>query len=532
MSFLMGGLLLQAQSVETGNQLYYYERYQSSENHFHTVLAQQPANAEAWYGLTKAYLAQKKWDKAADSLRLAPSGLHAEPFYQVAYGTVLLEQDKKDSAAFYFNSALKKTKEKNEAILAAVADAHVQSKNGDGNYAVEIANKAIKRSKKNPANHLLLGDAYRKLNNGSEAYKAYKQSLETDDRYAAAYHKIGEIFLTQKNAELYVEYFTKAVNADPSYAPSLYQLYIYHFYRDVAKAFDYYNQYVAKADPSIQNEYDLADLLYLTKEYNKAIDKANSLAASQGNQLKPRIYKLLAYSHAELKDSARAIEYMQQYFGKEEDSNFIAKDFETMALFYTNMEGKQDSALVFYEKAAGLQKDSTVLFGYYKNLSNLAKAQKDYAAQAKWLAKYYNGNEKATNVDLFNWGLAHFLGEDYAMADSVFGMYVSKYPEQTFGYYWQARSNAALDKEMTEGTAIPYYKNLITALEKDTANSNYKKWMVEAYAYLAAYEANTEKDYPQAVGYFQKVLEVDPENADAKRYISILQSNSTSEGSK
>ena len=162
----------------------------------------------------------------------------------------------------------------------------------------------------------------------------------------------------------------------------------------------------------------------------------------------------------------------------------------------------------------------------------MAKANKDYAAQAKWLEKYYSGNEKATNVDLFNWGLAHFLAENYAMADSVFGIYVGKYPEQSFGFYWQARSNAALDKEMTQGTAIPHYKNLIAALEKDTANSNYKKWMVEAYAYLAAYEANTEKDYTEAVGYFQKVLEVDPENADAKRYIAILEKNSTNEGSK
>ena len=531
-SLMTGAVALHAQSVETANQLYYYERYQSSENNFHTILKQQPANAEAWYGLTRAYLLQKETDKAADSLRFAPSSIHSEPYYEVAYGSVLLNQNKKDSAALFFNSALKETKEKDEAILSAVAEAHINSKNGDGNYAVEIANKAIKRDKKNPARYVVLGDAYRKLNNGSEAYKAYKQALEEDDKYAAALHKIGEIFLTQKNAELYLDYFTKAVAADANYAPSLYQLYLYYFYHDVAKAFQYYNQYIAKSDPSLQNEYDLADLLYLQKDYNKAIQKANSLAAIEGDKLKPRIYKLLAYSYVELKDSAKAVNYMRQYFDKEEDSNFIAKDFETMALLFSNTEGKQDSALVFYEKAASIEKDSSALFNYYKNLSNLAKAKKDYASQAKWLAKYYNGNDDATNVDLFNWGLANFLAEDYAMADSVFGMYVNKYPEQSFGYYWQARSNAALDKDMTQGTAIPFYKNLIAALEKDTANTNYKKWMVESYAYLAAYEANTEKDYTEAVGYFEKVLEVDPENADAKKYIAILEKNNSSEGSK
>jgi len=525
----MGAVALHAQSPQTGEQLYYYERYQSAEDAFHKTLSQQPDNAQAWYGLTEAYLMQGEVNKAADSLRLAPADVKDEPYYQAALGYVLLDENKKDSAALYFNEALKETKEKDENILAAVAQAHINSKNGDANYAIELATKAIKRDKHNPARYVLLGDAYRKVNNGSEAYKAYKDALEESDSYAAAYHKIGEIFLTQKNPDLYLDYFTKAVNADANYAPSLYQLYVYYFYHDVPKAFQYYNQYIAKSDPSIQNAYDLTDLLYLSKDYNKAIQKANSLVASEGSNLKPRIYKLLAYSYAETKDTAKAISYMQQYFDKEDDSNFIAKDFETMAGLYTSVDGKQDSAVVFYEKAASLQKDSSALFGYYKNLSNLAKAKKDYAAQAKWLAKYYTGNDDATNVDLFNWGLANYLAQDYAMADSVFGMYVVKYPEQTFGYYWQARSNASLDKDMANGTAIPYYKKLVEVLQGDTTNANYKKWMVEAYGYLAAYEANTEKDYAQAVDYFNKVLEVDPENSDAKRYISILEKDNSTE---
>ena len=113
-SLMTGAAALHAQSVETANQFYYYERYQSSENGFHTLLKQEPGNAEAWYGLTRAYLAQDEGARAADSLRLAPSDIHSEPFYQVAYGSLLLHQNKKDSAAIFFNSALKETKEKEE----------------------------------------------------------------------------------------------------------------------------------------------------------------------------------------------------------------------------------------------------------------------------------------------------------------------------------------------------------------------------------------------------------------------------------
>ena len=78
---------------------------------------------------------------------------------------------------------------------------------------------------------------------------------------------------------------------------------------------------------------------------------------------------------------------------------------------------------------------------------------------------------------------------------------------------------------MKDGLAIPTYHKLIEVLEKDTTDANYKKWIVEAYGYLAAYETNTEKDYAEAVDYFEKVLEVDPENADAKKYIALLEKN-------
>ena len=48
---------------------------------------------------------------------------------------------------------------------------------------------------------------------------------------------------------------------------------------------------------------------------------------------------------------------------------------------------------------------------------------------------------------------------------------------------------------------------------------------MEAYAYLAAYATNTKKDYATAVAYFEKLLQIDPENADAKKYIGVLQKN-------
>jgi len=523
LNVILAATVLQAQTTDQGFQQLYYERYQSAEHSFEQAVQQNANDARAWYGLARTYLLENEPQKAENKIHSAPASVLDEPYFEVAHGAVLLYEGKKDSAAYFFNKALGQTREKDEDILSAVAQAHIDAKSGDGNYAIELIRKAIKRDKHNAALYTELGDAYLKLSNGSEAYTAYNDAIEEDSKYAAAYHQLGTIFLSQKNVSLYLQNFNKAVAADPNYAPSIYKLYTYYFYHDPAKALQYYNDYAAKSDHTIQSEYELADILYVNKKYQEAIQKAKSILSSEGQKAKPRLYKLIAYSYADLKDSSQALNYMQQYVSSEEDSNFIAKDFETMADLYAAVNNNVDSAVVFYKKAVELEKDSSAMYNDYKKLADLSKSVKDYTAQAEWLGKYYVGNEEANNVDLFNWALANYLANNYQAADSVFGLYTEKYPEQAFGYYWRARSNVAIDTAMTEGLAVPHYQKLIEVLQKDTTNTNFKRWMTEAYAYLAAYEANTKKDYAEAIDYFQKVLEVDPENENARKYISVLE---------
>lgn len=510
------------QSVQVGSGHLYYERYTSAANTFSQLTKADPSNAEAWFGLTKTYMLTDNEAAAATALATAPASVQEQPLFEVAKGWSSLATGNNSAATPLFEKALDQTREKDAAVLSAVAQAHIDAKAGNAQYAVELLTKAIKRDKHNPALYVQLGDAYRKMTNGSEAYQAYKKAIDVNDKYAAAYHAIGQIFQTQKNAEMYLNYFNQAITADPAYAPSLYQLYVYQFSRNPAKAMDYYNRYAAHTDKSVDQEYDLTDLLYLNKEYNAAIRKAKALAQSEGVKLQPRLYKLIGYSYAGLKDSAQAIPYMQRYFAAAPDSVVIARDYETMSQLYAS--AKNDSlAATWLTKATEKETDTARLLADYRKLADFARQKNDYSGQAKWLGLYYGANQKASNVDLYYWAVAHFNAAEYAQADSAFGFYAAKYPEQSFGYYWQAKSRALLDKDMAEGSAVPAYQKLIEVLGKDTTDANYKKWMVEACGYLAAYEANKEKDYKEALVYFGKMLEVDPDNEDAKKYTAILE---------
>ncbi|HEY4107900.1 hypothetical protein [Puia sp.] len=522
--FMMGGS--KAQSLAEARKLLHYERYDGAAHQIHSVLQTDAANSEAWLLLTQVYVHQKRIPALRDTLGRMPAAAAQQPLGLCAYGQLFLEEHRKDSAMVYFNRALQMTREKDVPVLLAVARAEERADSTDANYAfaIDLLNKAIKREKRNGDIYIGLGNIYRRMMDGTNSYKAYQDALAQDSKDAEAMYRLGTIFVTQNNPDSYLKYFNDAVAADSLYGPAWYELYYHYYFRDVNKAMECLDHYIAASDASIENDYLVTDLLYASRKYSAAIDRAQQLIAQQGKVTEPRLYKLIAYSYKEQHDSLKALDYMKQYFREQHDTGFVVKDYSTMGEIYASL-GQPDSAVAYLVKAGGMEKDSAQRIEYAKKLAALYKEQKDYSNQALWLSKYYTGNSKSTNLDLFNWGLAHYMAKEYPNADSVFGLYETKYPDQDFGYYWRARCDAAMDTAMSTGMAIPHYLKLIEIDSKDSTNKTNRKHLIEAYGYIAAYKANTEKDYAGSIDYFGRLLVLDPGNADAMRYIVILKKN-------
>jgi tetratricopeptide (TPR) repeat protein len=516
---LFFSLSVHSQNLNDAKQLLYYEKYQSAENLLHQVLKNEPANAEAWFLLTRAYIKEEKSDRL-DTIRSAPQQITSEPFYLVSWGNILLLQKSTQKAEEFFNSALEQTRFKNPDILLAVAKAKIESKETDAHQAIDLLHRAIKKDKNSPELYTALGDAYFKLVDGGNAFTAYQQALQKDKRYARAAYQIGLIFKTQKNAEVYLQYFNDAIVADPKFAPAYYQLYNHYYFHNVNAAMKWLEKYIALSDHSIQTEYEYTDLLYLTKNYDAAIAHALALINTEKDKAPARLYKLIAYSQKETGDTLKAFNFMSRYFDAAADSMLVPKDFAMMAGLYESKQ-KIDSAILFYEKAVEFEKDSAELVNYYKLLADLSKSVKDYGDQALWLEKYYVTKPRPSNVDLFNWGIASFQSMDYEKSDSVFAVYAAKYPEEDFGYYWRARSNAAIDTALEAGSAVPHYLKVIEIDETDTTGTT-KRHLIEAYGYLAAYEVNKNKDFTKAIQYFEKLLALDPDNSNAQKNMERL----------
>lgn len=534
MIMILGATTVSAQSVEEGKKLYSYERYTSAVSSLQQVTTTNPQDINAWYWLIKSYLAAENTDSATLYLSKMPTELKAQPLSKVMLGAVSLHKNDSITAMNLFMEAIGTKRKKDPEIQLAVGRAIVDAPKGNLLTAINILEEAAKKDKKNTMIFLTIGDAYRKLYNGSEAVRAYQEAISADEKNAQAYYKIGKIYQTQNNVEVFTDYFNKAISADPDFAPVYYPLYYYYYFRDVNKALDYLNLYIAKSDYSIENEYMLTDLYYVSKKYKEAIQTAQQVMQKEADQTKPRIYKLMAYSYDGLEDYTNAEKWMKDYFSKEEDSNYVAKDFDLMGKIASKRNEGTDAA-IWYEKAFQLEKDSTAKIDYIKKITAFYKAQKNYTKQAEWTGQLYQMNAPITNVDIFNWGVAYYNAKDYVMADSVFGIYSTKYPDQTFGYYWRARSNAAIDTAMDMGIAIPHYEDMIEVALKDTTDVNNKKWLIQAYGYIAAYKVNTEKKYDTALELYDKILAIDPANDDAEKYKEILEkmiASNQSTGSK
>lgn len=508
------------QDAKDAKQLLYYGKSESAKDVLHQIVKNDPDDAEAWYLLATVYSEPPGNIKVPNILHAAPQDVKEDPYFMVAKGAVLLPGSNVQEADRYFSDALEKTKYKKPEILLAVAKTIIRAEKGDANHAIDLLNRAIKKDKRNPELYTELGKAYRKLNNGTEAFKAFRQAIEADNKFAEAYYLTGMLFRTQNNSDLYLEYFNKAIQADSKYAPAYYQLYYHYYFRNVNKAKEYLEKYIALSDHRIENDYDYTDILYLTKNYKQAIELAKKLIEIDNDKVPARIYKLIAYSYLETNDHLNAFNYIHRYFDVAPDSILIARDFILLGDLYTEKQ-HNDSAMFFYKVGAALERDSSLLVKYYKMIADLAKEQKDYSGTATWLGKYYLINEKSTNVDLFNWGLAWFQAGNFEKADSVFAMYAEKYPDQVFGYYWRGRSNAAIDTTMEQGLAIPHYLKVVEIGEEDTTG-NSKRQLIESYGYLAGFEANQNKNYGKAIEYFEKLLQLDPDNEAASKYVQIL----------
>jgi tetratricopeptide (TPR) repeat protein len=438
-------------------------------------------------------------------------------------GHVELLEGKKTDARSRFETAISLSKGKDVAVLNAIGRANAD-KNGDVDYAIEKLNQATTvKGFKEPDVYVNMGDAYRKKNDGGGAVSSYQKALTIDPKYAEASYKIGKVYYTQgkDQEEVFSRYFNEAIASDPNFAPAYYDFYVYFFFRDVNKARNYFAQYKPLADKGASLDYEEASLSFASGDFKDAVAKSTDLLNKYGNDADARLYRLRGYSNWKLGDSATAIKDFETFFSKAKEEDIVPDNWMVAAELAAKFPERQANFERYVNAAIAM--DTTV-----KGKTDLAKKAVDIFKKAgnqpkaaEWAIRVLNLNPNASKVDLYNAGIENFKAFEYMRSDSLFDAYKVKYPDETYGYYWSFRALSVVDSTMEQGLAIQDATKFVEIAELDKAKN--KSTLMTAYGYLAGYQANIKKDFPAAIGYLEKILEIDPANPDAIKNKEILQ---------
>lgn len=529
LAMLAGVAGLKAQSLENGINDLYAQRYKSAKSTFEKLLSANPNNIDATYWLGQTYIqsgdpagAKGVYDKALMASANAPLVI-------VGRGQVDLIENKVSEARQRFEAAITMTRGKkgdDPVILNAVGRAitntyNDKDKKGDINYAIQQLEAAAARDPKNAEIFLNLGNAYRKARpgeGGGKAFENYKLANAANASFAVPSYRLAQLFYSQRNYSLYEEYLNEAIQKDPRFAPAYYDLYYLKLGKlDMNAAEGYAKKYMENSDPDPQNDYLRVQTLWAKKDFDGAIAGAKNIIAQAGAATKPRVYKLIADSYVQKKDTAAAKPFIDDYFAKvkstgsvDDDDPVTSKDYGLKADIYSAIPGQEDVVIASYLE--GIKADTVIdnKVALLKKGIAFFNGRKQYDKESELQELLLQTKPNLNINDYFGAGLANYRAKDYITSYNIFKTVSEKYPDQAFGWEWMYNNAILIDTVKKDSIALQAAQKLNEFSSKDSVK--YAKQLGNSYYFLATY-ALDKGEKAKAIDYLKKMKAAEPDEA-------------------
>lgn len=503
---------LKAQNLEDGKRLFFYEKYKSAKD----VFSQMANNVDAAYWLGQILIATEDIAGAKTLYQQTLSANPNSPLLIAGMGHIELIEGKTQDARQRFETAISLSQGKNVPVLNAIGFANVDVKAGDADYAIDKLKLATTiKGMKDPDVYINLGDAYKKNVDGGLAQTAYESALGLNKNYARASYKIGRIYQTQgaSQEEIFMRYYNEAIAKDASFAPVYYNLYDYYYKTNVIKSGEYLEKYlIAKGDDEPNACYYRVSMKYAQGLFAETISGADNCIAAAATPY-PNLYGLKAYAYNRLQDSLNAKLAFDEYFKKQKPEKIGAGDYATYANVLLKFPGNDSVASIYTDKAVSLDSTEAGKVAILKGAAEYFETKKRFDAAAVWYNKVLSVKKNLTKTDIYNAGYNYFRSGNYSTAITVFNMYNQKFPEDAFGYYMNGKANWAIDSTMAQGLANPSFEKAIQVGMVDSVK--YKGQIIGSCRYFVAYYANIKRDKASAIAYCDKILSLEPTDAEA-----------------
>lgn len=499
------------------------------------LVSANPTNAGYLYYLGLAQLRTGAKDKALANFEKGISLDEKNGLNYAGKGHIRLLEKNSADAKVQLDKALSVSKSKDVGVLKAVAEAYLT----DTKYlldALNLLNKAKTINGTDPDVHLLLGDAQLLQNaqQGGEAVSSYERAAKADPKSGKPNFKVGKIYQRAKANDIAISSYEKAIAADPEYAPAYKELgEIYYVQKEADKAVQAYEKYLGISETPGQAKFQYAFFLFMAKQY----DKANAIfkEVTTNPNVSPVALRYYAYSLIEQSKNeaeggpktAEARTILEQYFQKAKPEELLATDYTYFGKLL--LKTKEDS-LANEQFTKAVEMDSTQIEAASLNAETYFKRKK-FPEAIDAYNKVMTMRQTPLTAELFNLGRSYYLESHFEEADSIFGIVAQKAPTMTVGPLWSAKARQQIDSTGSQALANPMFEEVIKRGLTDAVK--FKKDLIEAYEYMGSYYVNIKPDVPKAKTYFQKILELDPNHAQAKEVLKVINQPATpSKGDK
>jgi len=529
--------------------------YELAKKYFLQQLSTNPA--EAYYYLGEIAYAEGDLEAAENYYN---QGLQTkmEPYCRIGLAKILLKKGQKVDAVAGFISVQKKYPKEID-ILIPIGYAYLD--NQLHKDVESLLAEMQKIDKKNPKIYDLEGDKLKAEDLIGQAAGRYDMALYFDPNYIPAYYKIAEVY-EKINPQVAIEKMKELIDRDPNNnLPYRYLGRIYTSSGRYQSAIDAYKEFFATGNYTLDDIARYASALFFIRNYEEA-DKM----IKEGLAIAPDHFvlnRLQMYIAANTINVENGLDYAEHFFSLKKDKDvkeYIATDYSMYALLLKEAK-MYDEALVYYKhtismdsSAIDIYKEMAIIYGLKGQNDRAADLYNSYiekggdkieAMDYYQLGRYYYsaGNIRTTSdtTNIIN----RYQDDDFLttisenelqkdsllneeslfiakavkfyleQADKAFDKVIELVPEGNTGYLWKARTNSLLDPDTEMGLAKPYYEKVVEILsDRDEITTTIKNSLIEAYSYLG-YFYYIKSDNPNTLLYWNKVLELDPENASA-----------------
>jgi tetratricopeptide (TPR) repeat protein len=508
-----------SQNLQDGIKALYNENYSTAKKIFLSLTTKNPADAEIMYYTGRTYYISDQKDSAKACFE---KGILANPKLAtnfVGLGRFYLDQENVPETKTNFDKAISLgNKDVRTLQLIGEAYANVPTKSNADNKsapnAISTLEKALGFDKKNALTFMLLGDAYQsKFDGGGQAVTNYEYASQNQEYASQAYTKIGMLYAKAKNYSEALNSFEKAIAADSLYPPVYRELgELYYQSKQYIKAKDTYAQYMALADPTVDNQSRYASFLFLSKDYESTIKMINNVIEKDPSNF--ILSRLIAYSYYEQGKYKEGLEYIEKFFKLADPKKIYASDYEYLGKLQAKT-GNDSVAVINLSKAIELDSSKAEL---HNDIAQLYYKKKKYLQAAEQF-ELKMSKIKPNVQDYFQVGKCYYYAEDYAKADSAFSKVTLYSPNAHVGFLWRGRCNSNIDSTASRELAKPYYEKCAELASADPVKN--KKDLIEAYQYLGWLSIQKDNN-TDAKQFYQKVLELDPANEEAKKVVTTI----------